>query len=174
MIPTTGMDWPRPGWEPASWKTIGVCGLKSSGHFGDTKTAWIASHLCYIGALLPVEPDEAAALSRMADFAVRATPGNPRIRGAIHYRVGRYRAAIDDLDRSAAAIPRRAWDWLFLAMAHQQLGHREEARKHLNQAREWLDQVERGRVDGTAGLWFNWCEQVEVEHLLREATTLIR
>ncbi|HWE38890.1 MAG TPA: tetratricopeptide repeat protein [Isosphaeraceae bacterium] len=142
--------------------------------FGDTQAAWIASHLCYIGAVGPAEPDEAAALFRMAEFAVAAAPGNPRIRGAIHYRAGRYAAALDDLERSAAVFPRRAWDWLFLAMAHQQLGHADEARKNLRQAQEWLDQVERTGATGTADPWINWCEPVEVEQLLREAKGLIR
>jgi eukaryotic-like serine/threonine-protein kinase len=141
--------------------------------FSDTKTAWIASHLCYIGVVEPADSDEAATLFRMAEFAVSAAPGNPRIRGAIHYRAGRYAAALDDLARSAAVFPRRAWDWLFLAMAHQQLGHADEARKNLKQAQEWIDQVERTRATGTADPWFNWCEPVEVEHLLREAKALI-
>jgi Flp pilus assembly protein TadD len=32
-----------------------------------------------------------------------------------------------------------AFDWLFLAMAHEKLGNRDEARKRYDQAVEWLE-----------------------------------
>ena len=36
-----------------------------------------------------------------------------------------------------------AYDWLFLAMAHWQLGHQEEARQWYRRAVAWIDQNKR-------------------------------
>jgi serine/threonine protein kinase/tetratricopeptide (TPR) repeat protein len=142
--------------------------------FRETKVPWQASHLCYISAVEPATPEEAEEFLKLAEFGVSATPGNPRIRGAMNYRAGRFEAAINDLNLSAPVFPRRAWDWLFLAMAHQQLGHTEEARKNLKQAVEWIGQAERTGATEANSPWVSWCEPVEVEHLLREARSLIR
>ena len=50
--------------------------------------------------------------------------------GVAQYRVGAWQAAITALERSMALRQGGdAFDWLFLAMAHWQLGHREDAHK---------------------------------------------
>jgi tetratricopeptide (TPR) repeat protein len=142
--------------------------------FGGTKDSSIATHLCHICATLPAEPAEAEAMLRFAEFAVTGTPGNPRVRGAMNYRAGRYEATIADFDRSAPVFPQRAWDRLFLAMAHYRLGHTVEAKRSLNEAEEWIERA--NRLDGTGSRvsWIGWYELIEVEHLLREARALIR
>jgi serine/threonine protein kinase/tetratricopeptide (TPR) repeat protein len=142
--------------------------------FRDTKAPSVAGTLCYISAVVPAEPEEAVAFLRLAEFAVGATPGNPRVRGAMNYRAGKYGAAVADLNQSALVFPRRAWDWLFLAMAHHELGHADEAKKDLQQALKWIEQANRTGATGWASRWMNWYEPIEVEHLLQETRTLIR
>jgi tetratricopeptide (TPR) repeat protein len=142
--------------------------------FRDTKDPRVAAHLCYACAVLPAEPMEAKEWLRFAEFAVQATPGNPRIRGAMNYRAGNHMATIADLDQSASVFPRRAWDWLFLAMAHSQLGHAEEAKKCLKSAEDWIELAGRTQASGTRNPWFGWYEPLEVSQLHKEARALIR
>jgi serine/threonine protein kinase/tetratricopeptide (TPR) repeat protein len=142
--------------------------------FGGTKDASMATHLCYILVPLPAEPAEAEAMLQFAEFAVSGTPSNPRVRGAMNYRAGRYEAAIADFDRSAPVFPRRAWDRLFLAMAHYKLGHTVEAKRFLNEAEEWIDRANRLHGTGSRDSWFGWYEPLEVEQILKEARALIR
>lgn len=59
--------------------------------------------------------------------------------GLAHYRAGDAQAAVDALTRSMTLRPGEVVDWLFLAMAQQKLGHRDEARKWYDQAVQWLD-----------------------------------
>jgi serine/threonine protein kinase/predicted Zn-dependent protease len=141
--------------------------------FRDTKDSSVAAHLCYICAALPAPSDEAEALLRFAEFGVRGSPGNARVRGAMNYRAGRYEAAIADFDQSALVFPRRAWDWLFLAMAQCKLGRAEEAKKSLKKAEAWIERAERMLAGGSSNLWIGWFEPVEVEQILKEARALI-
>jgi tetratricopeptide (TPR) repeat protein len=142
--------------------------------FGGTKDPWIATHLCHICAAMPAEAAEAEAMLRFAEFAVTGAPGNPRVRGAMNYRAGKYEAAIADFDRSAPVFPRRAWDRLFLAMAHFKLGHSEEAKRFLNEAEEWIERANRLQGTGSKDAWFSWYEPLEVEQIVKEARGLIR
>ncbi len=82
-------------------------------------------------------------------------------------------SAIADLNESAKVFPRRAWDWLFLAMAHHHLAHAEEAKQCLKKAMEWIELTNHNRSGGLASPWLSWAEPVEVEHLLREAKALV-
>jgi tetratricopeptide (TPR) repeat protein len=84
-----------------------------------------------------------------AEHACRLAPDRQAYRtglGAALYRGGRYQEAIDTLgaadqpDRSSPAAP------AFLAMAHHQLGQREQARAAFARLREILDQP-RGTKD---------------------------
>jgi serine/threonine protein kinase/tetratricopeptide (TPR) repeat protein len=133
----------------------------------------IVRHVCYISAVVPSTPDEAQALLEMAKFATAATPNNPRVRGAIYYRVGRYDAAIADLEQSALVYPRRAWDWFFLAMAHHKLGHAEQAQRSFRNAVEWIERADRTQVPGSKNIWVGWYEPLEVAQLRKEAGELI-
>jgi tetratricopeptide (TPR) repeat protein len=166
--------------EAAAWLGAGdIAGYRKVrtgilARFHDTKEASVAAHLSYVCAAVPAEPEEAEALLRFADVSVLGAPVQPRIRGAMNYRAGRYEAAIADLDRSALGFRRRAWDWLFLAMAHYKLGHADEAKKALKKAEEWIERADRLRANGQGNPWFGWFEPLEVEQLLKEARALVR
>jgi hypothetical protein len=76
----------------------------------------------------------------------------------------------------ADATPGRAvLNWVWLALAHQRLGHSEEARRWLGEAQAWLDQYKDGmpaHANEKLGLHLhNW---LEAHVLRREAEALIR
>jgi serine/threonine protein kinase len=59
--------------------------------------------------------------------------------GVAQYRAGEWQAAIDALGKSMELRGGGdAWDWLFLAMAHWQLGNKDEARKWYDQGVQWM------------------------------------
>ncbi len=138
--------------------------------FRDLRNPAVSNHLCYCCVAVPAQPEEAEAMIRLAECGFDSRPIPVRISGALNCRAGRYEAAIADLEKSSLSFPRRAWDWLFLAMAHHRLGHAEEARKCLKKATEWIEETNRSESTNS---WIGWSEPVEVEHLLSEARALI-
>lgn len=91
----------------------------------------------------------------------------------MNFRAGHYEAAIADFNRAMTIFPRRAWDWLFLAMSHQKLGQTDEARKALAKAVDWIEQTNRRQGGGSTTTWIGWYEPLEVEQILKEAKQLI-
>ena len=100
--------------------------------------------------------------------------------GINDYREGRYAGAIRQL--TAAARPAshryaRALAQLFLAMAHQRLGHEAEARRALDAARTFVDSL--GRSDFTREsprgevMRYAWTEWVIATIVRHEAEALI-
>jgi serine/threonine protein kinase/Flp pilus assembly protein TadD len=143
-------------------------------NFRNLRHPGIVGHVCRVCAAAPASPDEAQSLLEMAKFAVTAQPNNPRLRGALNYRAANYEAAIADLNKSASVYPRRAWDWLFLAMAQYKLGQANEAKRSLNQAEAWIETADRNQGTGWESLWQSWYEPLEVKQILQEASQLIQ
>ena len=90
--------------------------------------------------LLDLRREEQADLVRLSERAVQSGSSNGRIAGAARHRVGQYQAAIGAFDAAEATFPRRAWDWLFLAMAQHRLGRHDEAEKSLAKALASMDE----------------------------------
>jgi len=88
------------------------------------------------------DPDKAV---KMAKRAVELFPNNAdywNTLGAVQYRVGDWRRAIDALKKSEELPPVRSTSCvnaLFLAMAHWQLGEQDEARRWYGKAVEWME-----------------------------------
>jgi tetratricopeptide (TPR) repeat protein len=60
---------------------------------------------------------------------------------AAQYRAGQWKAAVETLDKAMELRSGGdAFDWFFLAMAHWQLGHKDEARKWYDKAIQWMEQ----------------------------------
>jgi tetratricopeptide (TPR) repeat protein len=97
--------------------------------------------------------------------------GDARSVGHSLYREGRYAEAIRFLHKWAETKPLRGDDFLFLAMAQQQIGKPDLARKTFAQAVKWIADFEHLVADG--GFWY-WLEQVEVQYLRRETETLLK
>lgn len=71
--------------------------------------------------------------------------------GVAHYRHGDWKATLAALEkatqlnqqkRDAAALSLDGVNFFFLAMAHQQLGHRDQARRHYEQAIQAMDEFQ--------------------------------
>jgi WD40 repeat protein/serine/threonine protein kinase/tetratricopeptide (TPR) repeat protein len=132
------------------------------------------------------DPSLAGPYIPLVHLARRATVELPRdypaarACGALLYRAGDCEGAVNQL--TAAAGLRREPSpsvWLFLAMAHHQLHHHDEARKWLNMAVGWIDQATRGKGATAAGqdllVWdrLPWNERVALQILRREAEKLV-
>ena len=103
-----------------------------------------------------------------AERAVEASPENGSILntlGVAQYRAGHFKEALETLERSAKLNSRPSGalnpsDVAFLAMAHHQLGHPDEARKHLETLRDLLT-------------WDQWKNDSQNQRFLQEAKELI-
>jgi serine/threonine protein kinase/tetratricopeptide (TPR) repeat protein len=80
---------------------------------------------------------------KMAKTAVELRPQSGAIRntlGVARYRAGDFKQAIEDLKQSTRLRKGgSSSDFFFLAMAHWQLGDKDQARKWYEQAIEWMD-----------------------------------
>ena len=68
-------------------------------------------------------------------------------RGALAYRSGRFKEAVPLFEQSLKADPmpgKAVVNWLWLALANQQLGKTDEARRWLEKSQAWLDQYRDG------------------------------
>jgi tetratricopeptide (TPR) repeat protein len=84
--------------------------------------------------------------ARAVQLAGEATRRSPRMGslwntlGVARYRAGDWKGALDALDRSMRpGKGGRSEDWLFAAMAHWQLGDKEQAHKSYDQAVRWME-----------------------------------
>jgi len=83
---------------------------------------------------------------RAVDLASKAVSLDPHRAGALNtlgialYRSGKWEEAIQWLNRSTKAGGGSGFDWFFLAMAHERLGHDEEAHTCYRNAVAWMDQ----------------------------------
>jgi WD40 repeat protein/serine/threonine protein kinase/tetratricopeptide (TPR) repeat protein len=112
---------------------------------------------------------------KLAEQAVAASPQNPYVLktlGAALYRASRYADAIKKLEEAIRLQKSEGTpeDWLFLAPAHQQLKHAEEARKWLAKAQQWLDQAKDEKPGGPT---LSWDRRLELQLICAEAEALI-
>jgi len=85
--------------------------------------------------------------SRAVELAKRAVGLEPKesahrnTLGVAHYRAGNWKEAIVSLEKSEELAPGNylAWNVFFLAMAHWQLGDKEQARKSYLRAAAWME-----------------------------------
>jgi serine/threonine protein kinase/tetratricopeptide (TPR) repeat protein len=79
----------------------------------------------------------------LARQAVELAPQDANIwntLGVAHYRANDWKSAIESLEKSEGlSNGDNSFNFFFLAMAHWQLGYKEEARKWYNKAVEWMD-----------------------------------
>jgi tetratricopeptide (TPR) repeat protein len=116
--------------------------LERFGQTKDRREANLTARLCTLG------PDAVPDPTLLAPVAQRAVDGGPGTGWSLHtlgmayYRGGKFDLAVQSFQKSLDIKPR--WDadvcnWLALAMAHQRLGHAEEARQWLDKATHWID-----------------------------------
>jgi serine/threonine protein kinase/Tfp pilus assembly protein PilF len=128
-------------------------------------------------------PDSVADITRPASLAAKDLGGSAEFwslteQGALLYRAGRFKEAVDLFEQSLRADrkPGRAvLNWLWLALANYRLGNTDEATCWLCEAQAWLDQYRDGmpnRAEQELGLHLhNW---LEAHVLRRQAEALIK
>src|SRR5262249_12384105 len=109
--------------------------------WGQTGSFSVANSIAWTCALDPESVADFKPVWRLAEMVASDKNLLPRLNtlGAVLYRAGRYEEPVKRLKESVAKSPAKkgsAWDWLFLAMAHQKLGHMEEATNCLTKAAE--------------------------------------
>jgi tetratricopeptide (TPR) repeat protein len=105
--------------------------------------AEIANDLAWLLVSGPAEIRDAKKALVLAQKAVQADPKNSaylNTLGVVYYRLDRYPEAIETLTKSVGANQEggSAMDFFFLGMAHQRLGHADEAGKQYARALEWV------------------------------------
>jgi tetratricopeptide (TPR) repeat protein len=130
------------GGDTRGYKELRAQMLKRVGQGKDPQAVYYAACTC----LVPPEgsPDPAQAV-RWAEQAVRSQPKWAwylHTQGFAHLRARQWKEAVRRCHESLEAQPDwrgRMLNWLVLAMAHQRLGHREEARQWLARAVQWRE-----------------------------------
>jgi serine/threonine protein kinase/WD40 repeat protein len=85
------------------------------------------------------DPERAVALAKKAVELAPDVGTYWNTLGAAHYRAGNWKDAVAALDKSMDLRKGGdSFDWFFLAMAHWQLGAKDEARKWYDKAVEWM------------------------------------
>lgn len=129
-----------------------------------------ANNLAWSCALAPGSAAVHEALVRLAELAEQRFLAEQKqivlnTLGAVLYRAGRFEDAIHRLEegiqlRNGESLPQ---DWVFLAMAHHRLGHRDEARR-------WLDRLRnRPPSENPSQFW----DELEIRLLRNEAEAVI-
>jgi tetratricopeptide (TPR) repeat protein len=87
------------------------------------------------------DPRRAVGLAKKAVELAQASPENQNTLGVARYRAGNWRGAIEALTTSEELAPGKSlgFNAFFLAMAHWQLGHKDEAPQWYCRAVEWME-----------------------------------
>jgi tetratricopeptide (TPR) repeat protein len=139
------------------------------GQPGGTSNAWSAEQVAWACALGPEGTADTEVPVRLAEAALKGAPETNKANdlialGAALYRAGRYAEAVRRLEESIQhpISENRHESSAFLAMSHYRLGHRDEARR-------WLDRLQRSQPDSDRGFW----SELEIRLLRREAEAVI-
>jgi tetratricopeptide (TPR) repeat protein len=105
--------------------------------FGDTTDYGIARDVVETCTLAPTSAETTARIVKLAEAVLARHPlrkmaGTASALAAVYFRAGRFTEAIQLLEKEVpddAISGKNACDWYFLAMAHHQLGHADDARK---------------------------------------------
>ena len=103
-----------------------------------------------------------------------------RALGAALYRAGKSEEAIKKLQEAANSRKQPTPSvWIFLAMAHHQLGQEDDAQKWLKKAGTWLEEARQKDAEpGAPGpVWWKnlpWTERITLDFTFREAQELLK
>jgi tetratricopeptide (TPR) repeat protein len=148
--------------------------LERYGRTSDADIANAVAWTCSLGANAVADTAWPVGLAEQAVAASR-TYANLNTLGVALYRDGKFDLAIKTLNEAIEANDKNgtALDWLFLAMAHQRNGNKEEAGKFLDKAGAWIDDAlkEKKPLEGKA---LHWTQRQELKLLRKEAEALIK
>lgn len=147
--------------------------------FAGTGDTQMSNQVAWTCALAPGAVPDQTRLVDLAKATVAAGAGNLAFLntlGAVLCRAGRYEEAIGYLERSMAAQfgSQSPFDWLFLALAHQGLGHDVEARAWLDRSIRWLDEQVGEDGEGVRRTdRMGWEDRLVLSLLRQEVETLV-
>jgi serine/threonine-protein kinase len=111
---------------------------------GQAMRRYLVARTCTLGPCMPDDLSRAASLSSEELRQNGSAFWSLTEQGALCYRSGQFTNAVPLFERSIAADDRpgaAVLNWLWLAMAHDKLGHTEESKRWLKKATSWLDSV---------------------------------
>jgi WD40 repeat protein/tetratricopeptide (TPR) repeat protein len=169
-------------WEealPSSWSrfpekafaALGFHGQVSAilGKYRGTTDPFRANNIAWYCALSPGGPADREAALRLAKLALERFPTEQKHHalnslGAALYRAGRFEEAVLRLEEGIRLRKKEErTDWPFLAMAHNRLGHHDEAR-------HWLEKLRKSEPNADPGQFW---EEMEIRLLRSEAEAVI-
>jgi tetratricopeptide (TPR) repeat protein len=151
-------------------------------HLGPEDGPNSAASVAWTCVLAPNAVADREALVRLAEQVFKGAENFPdphrylQTLAAASYRAGRFEEAVKHLDAGMAAHGKwgDAADWLLLALAHQRLGHADEARNWLDKAVRWLDASTQDKpADNTLGSHIDWETWLALRVLRREAEEVL-
>jgi WD40 repeat protein len=140
--------------------------VKRWGAAQDLRIRYYVARIC---ALAPNAVADLKPFLQLAEQLVEQVPNDPNFHttlGAMLFRAGRTEEAAKRFTEAIAKTPGKkgsAWDWLFLAMAQQKLGHPEEAKSCLAKGGKFLKPQEA-----------SWSQRLGYQILHREAEALVK
>jgi Flp pilus assembly protein TadD len=144
----------------------------------DRSTSEIVLNAC---TLAPGAVADRARAVRLAEKAVALDPKaswSHEVLGRTLYRAGRPEEAVKQLGEAVAISSDKTgnvWHWLFLAMAHHELGHAAEARAWLGKAAGWIDrELAKPSSESPGGSGLSWDQRLELPLRRQEAEALIK
>jgi tetratricopeptide (TPR) repeat protein len=111
-------------------------------------------------SLAPAVVTDLPGLIQVSERSTRWVASNGWAVGAVLFRAGRLEEALERFERAQKTSPRRARDWLFLAMIHGALRHTSEARQSLQQADQWIIEADKP-PSGTEDEGPRWSDRTE-------------
>jgi Flp pilus assembly protein TadD len=146
--------------------------------FGSTENADVANLAAWTCVLASSATEDLTQPLRLAEKVVAGKRSSAYLNtlGVALYRTGQFDLSIQRLNEAIQVHGKggSAYDWLFLAMAHQRLGKAEEARKWLAKARHWIDSAQNARSEEATGSGRPWNERLAIQLFRREAETLLK
>jgi WD40 repeat protein len=138
--------------------------------FAKTESSGVACLLLFtcLPALDSIQDRDS--LLRLGKLAQR-TSYNARLYPAALCRAADYKGSLRAFNEGGWEL--RAWDLLFMAIAHEGLGQADEARACLEKARGWIENADKMEVEGCERVWNNWLERVQVTRLRQEVEALL-
>jgi eukaryotic-like serine/threonine-protein kinase len=148
--------------------------------FGKTENPKIANNVAWVCSYAP---DAVPDLGPAVELAAKVARSHPKkyatlnTEGAILLRAGKDAEAVARLNAACKEHPRGGgpFDYLLLALAHQHLGHAEEARACLKEGLRLTDLAEGGKLDDpTLPVPLFWIQRLELQILRREVERVVK
>ncbi|MBN2563455.1 MAG: protein kinase [Phycisphaerae bacterium] len=148
--------------------------------FGSPDIARALTAMIWDSALVPQSDRDYGPYVKIAEQLMAGYPSNYTCRrtlGAILYRTGDFERAIDQLQKAIDLHGGEGtWsEWLFLAMAHQQSGDSNEARRWMEKTTDrYAGNSIQGADDKEGPPPLKWYERLELQALRNEAESLMQ